>query len=140
MSEQPDADHVRPDDVDDATVEAVGKISEAFELLQRARGALYTFHQQIGWVDDTLGDGLELLRAAGHDELADELSRTWLGRNVLPGMWTFEVVEAFERTYYEVAVAGEDLVHERLSGGRRHVQEAERKASRRRDGPSDDEG
>lgn len=140
MAEQPDPAHQRPEGVDDATVDAVGRIGEAFELLERARGALYEFHQRIGWVDDILGDGLDQLRAAGHTELADELAGTWLGRNVLPGMWTFEVVEAFDRTYYEVAVAGERRVRETLMQGRRHVQEAERKAARRADGPEDDLG
>lgn len=140
MTQQPDAAHQRPDGTDDATVDAVGRIGEAFELLERARGALYEFHQQIGWVDDILGDGLERLRAAGHGELADRLTTTWLGRNVLPGMWTFEVVEAFDRTYYAVAVDGERRVREALMDGRRHVQEAERKAQRRLDGPDDDTG
>ncbi len=138
MAQQPDAAHQRPDGIDDATVDAVGKIGEAFELLERARGALYEFHQRIGWVDDTLGEGLEQLRAAGHGELADELTRSWLGRNVLPGMWTFEVVEAFDRTYYAVAVEGERRVRDTLMEGRRHVQEAERKAKRRSNGPADD--
>ena len=138
MAEQPDPAHQRPTGVDDATVDAVGKIGEAFELLERARGALYEFHQRIGWVDDTLGEGLDQLRAAGHERLADELSTTWLGRNVLPGMWTFEVVEAFDRTYYAVAVEKEREVREALMEGRRHVQEAERKARRRSNGPQDD--
>ena len=140
MAEQPDDAHQRPPGVDDATVDAVGKIGEAFELLERARGALYEFHQRIGWVDDTLGDGLDQLRAAGHTELADELAQRWLGRNVLPGMWTFEIVEAFDRTYYQVAVEGEQRVRDELMDGRRHIQEAERKAQRRIDGPDDDLG
>lgn len=140
MAEQPDDAHQRPPGVDDATVDAVGKIGEAFELLERARGALYEFHQRIGWVDDTLGDGVDQLRAAGHPELADELAQRWLGRNVLPGMWTFEIVEAFDRTYYQVAVEGEQRVRDRLMDGRRHIQEAERKAQRRIDGPDDDLG
>jgi hypothetical protein len=138
VAEQPEDLHQRPAGVDDATVDAVGKIGEAFELLERARGALYEFHQRIGWVDDTLGDGLDQLRGAGHTELADELARTWLGRNALPGMWTFEIVEAFDRTYYDVAVESERKVRETLMEGRRHVQEAERKAQRRADGPDDD--
>ena len=138
MAEQPDPAHQRPAGVDDATVDAVGKIGEAFELLERARGALYEFHQRIGWVDDTLAEGLDQLRAAGHERLADDLSETWLGRNVLPGMWTFEVVEAFDRTYCAVAVDKEREVREALMDGRRHVQEAEHKARRRSNGPQDD--
>ena len=140
MSAATDPQHRRPTGVDDLTVDAVGRISEAFDLLQRARGALYTFHQQIGWVDDTLSDGLEMLREAGHVDLADELAGNWVGRNVIPGMWTFELIEAFERTYYEVAVASERQVRETVMDGRQHIQEAERKVRRRQDGPTDDEG
>ena len=33
------------DDVDDRTVEAVGKLTEALETVERARGHLYSFHQ-----------------------------------------------------------------------------------------------
>lgn len=139
MGEATDPQHRRPGGIDDLTVDAMGKISEAFDILQRARGALYTFHQQIGWVDDTLDDGLEMLREAGHNDVADELARSWSGRNVIPGMWTFELVEAFERTYYEVAVASERHVREVVMDGRQHIQEAERKVRRRQDGPTDDE-
>lgn len=138
MADQPDTAHQRPDGADDATVAAVGRIGEAFEQLERARGVLYEFHQRMGRVDDILGDGLEQLHAAGHAELADELCSSWLGRNVLPGMWTFEVVEAFDRTYYAVAVDAERRVRDTLMGGRRHVFEAEHKQRRRRSGPRDD--
>ena len=140
MPETTDAAHQRPDGVDDLTVDAMGEISEAFDTLQRARGALYTFHQQIGFADDKLADGLQMLREAGHGEIADELDRTWLGRNVIPGMWTFQIMEAFERTYYEVAVASERRVREVVMEGREHIQEAERKVRRRDSGPTDDLG
>ena len=81
-----------------------------------------------------------MLREAGHGNLADELAGNWVGRNVIPGMWTFELIEAFERTYYEVAVASELQVRETVMDGRQHIQEAERKVRRRQDGPRDDEG
>lgn len=138
MPEQPDPEHARPDDVDDATVVAVGKISEAFEWIVRARGHLYDFHQMMGRADATLGEGIDGLRDAGHASLADELSSTWLGRNALPDRWSFEVVEAFDATYYDVACAGERRVREALMAGRHHVHEAEMKADRRADGPTDD--
>lgn len=140
MPEQPDPDHQRPDGVDDATVAATGRIREAYEWLIRARGSLYDFHQQVGHADALLGEGIAGLREAGHPELADELSATWLGRNALPDRWTFEVVEAFDATYFEVATACEREVRERLLDGRRHVHEAEMKAARRADGPTDDRG
>jgi hypothetical protein len=137
MPEQPDADHARPDGVDDATVAAVGKVSEAYEWMIRARGRLYDFHQMMGSADLTLGEAVDELREAGHTELADELSRTWVGRNVLRDRWTFEVVEEFDRTYFDVATDGERKARE-LCGGRHHVFESEMKADRRRDGPADD--
>lgn len=138
MPRQPDAEHARPDGVDDATVAAAGKIGEAYEWVVRARGALYTFHQQMGRADLILGEGIEMLREAGHDDLADELSRTWLGRNAIEDRWTFEIVEDFDRTYHDVATAGERRVRDHLLEGRHHVHESEMKAARRTDGPTSD--
>jgi hypothetical protein len=138
MAEQPDRRHARPEGLDDATVEATGRVREAYEWLIRARGSLYDFHQQVGRADALLGEGLDALRDAGHEELAEELSTTWVGRNALPDRWTFEIVEAFDDTYFDVATRGERLVRDRLLDGRRHVHEAELKARRRVDGPADD--
>ncbi|HSK22863.1 MAG TPA: hypothetical protein VK906_06790 [Egicoccus sp.] len=138
MPRQPDAEHARPDGVDDATVAAVGRIGEAFEWVVRARGTLYTFHQQMGRADLILGEGIRMLRDAGHDDLADDLSRTWLGRNAIEDRWTFEIVEDFDRTYHDVAAAGERRVREQLVAGRHHVHESEMKANRRADGPTAD--
>ncbi|MBS3941874.1 MAG: hypothetical protein KG028_13030 [Actinobacteria bacterium] len=138
MSRQPDAEHARPDGVDDATVAAVGRIGEAYEWVVRARGTLYTFHQQMGRADLLLGEGIEMLREAGHETLAEELSRTWLGRNAIEDRWTFEIVEDFDRTYHDAATAGERRVREQLVAGRHHVHESEMKAARREDGPTTD--
>lgn len=122
----------------DATIEAAGRISEAYETLIRARGHLYSFHQLLGTADLTLGDGIDQLRDAGHDELADELSQRWLGRNVLPDRWTFQVVEEFDDTYFELATAAMQRVRDALLGGERHPHEARMKAAEREDGPADD--
>lgn len=135
MPRQPDAEHARPGGVDDATVAAVGRIGEAYEWVVRARGSLYSFHQQMGRADLILGEGIEMLRDAGHDAVADELSRTWLGRNAIEDRWTFEIVEDFDRTYHDVATAGERQAREELVAGRHHVHESEMKATRREDGP-----
>src|SRR5215218_2167652 len=93
-----DADerHQRPPGVDDATVVAVGKLSEAIEWLERARGRLYDFHQMLGHLDFQMGDAVDLLRSAGHEELAERVEREVVGRNVLDGRWTFQVIEEFE--------------------------------------------
>jgi hypothetical protein len=123
--------HRRPPGVDDATVEAVGKLSEALEWLERARGRLYDFHQMLGHLDFQMGDAAELLAAAGHAEHAARIEEEVVGRNVLDGRWTFQIIEEFEDLYYEPVRAAEQSVREALLGGRRHVFEAELKERRR---------
>jgi hypothetical protein len=137
VPEQPDAAHTRPEGASDELVAAAGKVAEAYEWIVRARGHLYDFHQMMGHADATLGEGVVGLRDAGHVELADELATRWIGRNALPDRWTFEIVEAFDDTYYEVATELQGRVRDETMGGKRHVFEAEMKAGRR-DG-SDDE-
>ena len=126
-----DSRHRRPAGATDATVAAVGKASEALEWLERARGRLYDFHQMLGHLDLLLGDAVEMLRSAGHDELADVVDREIIGRNVLDGRWTFQIVEEFEDTYYEPVRAAEKRLRDELLDGRRHVYEAEMKEQRR---------
>ena len=130
----PDAAHQRPDGVDDATVAALGKLSEALEAVEVARGHLYTFHRLSGTADLTLGDAVKELRDAGHDELAERIDRELVGRNVLPGRWTFQIVEGYDDTYYSVFKELEQLARDQLVEGKRHLYEAEMKEDRRSDG------
>ncbi|CAN5179922.1 hypothetical protein BH09ACT8_BH09ACT8_11070 [soil metagenome] len=124
----------RPAGADDATVQAVGKLSEAAETVERARGALYTFHQLIGHADLQLGDAAGMLRTAGHLEIADRLEAEVVGRNVLSGRWTFQIVEEFDDDYWSVVRTHEKVVRDTLMAGMRHVYEAEMKADRRTPG------
>ncbi|WP_404385177.1 hypothetical protein LL946_04450 [Knoellia locipacati] len=126
--------HARPDGTSDATVEAVGKLSEAFEVIEEARGSLYAFHRNLGRADLTLGEAVDKLRAAGHTDLADEIETDLLGRNVLAGRWTFQVVEEFDDGYYSAFRDHDRRVREALMDGRRHVFEAEMKEERRTHG------
>ena len=119
------------DSHDDATVEAVGKLSEAFEVIEDARGSLYRFHRLSGTADFTLGEAVDLLREAGHDELADRIERELVGRNVLPGMWTFQVVERYDDDYYATFQRFVTEARDRLTGGERHIYEARLKQERR---------
>lgn len=116
-----------------ATVEAVGKLTEALETVEVARGHLYAFHQLTGSADFALSDAVELLRRAGHDDLANDLGRELVGRNVLPGRWTFQLVEEYEDTYYRVFREFERRGRQ-LVGGTRHAYEAELKRQRRTPG------
>ena len=126
----------RPEGADDATVAAVGKLSEAVETVERARGALYTFHQLMGHADLQLGEAVDQLRAAGHQDIADRLETEVVGRNVVSGRWSFQVVEEFDDDYWSVVRAEEKAVRDALMGGVRHVYEAEMKADRRTPGKS----
>ena len=130
----PDEAHTAPPGVDDATVEAVGRLTEALETTERARGHLYSFHQLTGEADFKIGDAVEMLRKAGHTELADSLSTRIVGRNVLPGRWTFQVVEEYDDGYWEPLREAEREVRDRLLRGRRHLAEARLKEERRTHG------
>ena len=100
---QTEADkRVRPDAMDDATVEAVGAVSEALECVERARGELYSFHQLMGHADLLLGEACDRLRAAGHDAVAERLDTEVIGRNVVHGRWTSQIVEDFDDNYWSV--------------------------------------
>ncbi|MBM0123777.1 hypothetical protein [Pimelobacter simplex] len=129
-----DDEHVRPDGVDDLTVEALGNISEALEAVEVARGHLYAFHRLSGTADLTLGKGVEQLREAGHTELADRLQTELVGRNVLHGRWTFQVVEEYDDGYYAAFKELEQAARDALVAGRRHLYEAEMKEDRRTHG------
>ncbi|QBF47295.1 hypothetical protein [Janibacter limosus] len=130
-----DAAHRRPDGVDDQTVEALGKLSEALEVVEEARGHLYAFHRRCGTADLTLQEAVGLLRRAGHTAMADDLQTNLVGRNVLPDRWSYQVVEEYDAMYHEPFRAAEAAAREELVEGRRHLYEAEMKVSERRDGP-----
>jgi hypothetical protein len=123
--------HPTPDGVDDATVEALGALSEALETTERARGHLYTFHQLTGEADLALGDAVDKLRAAGHDEVADRVERELVGRNVVADRWTFQVVEDYDDGYWSAFREHERRARDDLAGGVRHLFEARMKQERR---------
>lgn len=124
----------RPGGVDDDTIAAVGKVSEALEYVERARGHLYTFHQLMGHADLTLGEACDDLRSAGHEAVADRLSTELVGRNVLEGRWTFQIVEEFDDGYWTEFRNQEARVRDELQAGARHVFEAKMKEQRRTHG------
>ena len=136
MDEQdlPLPEHRRPDGVDDATVEALGKLSEALEVVEDARGHLYAFHRLTGTGDLALGDAVDLFREAGHGAIADRLQDELIGRNVIQGRWTFQVVEEYDDDYYATFKRLEAAARDDLVGGRRHLYEAEMKEDRRTHG------
>jgi hypothetical protein len=123
-------DRSRPD-LDDTTVEALGKLSEALETVEQARGQLYAFHQHSGRADLLLQDAVELFRKAGHEALADDLERDLVGRNVLADRWTFQLVEDYDAGYWSTFRAFDERARGKLAGGDRHVLEARMKQRER---------
>lgn len=126
LSEQ----HRRPEGASDDTVAAVGALTEALETVERARGHLFDFHQLTGSADLKLGEAADKLEQAGHTEVAEAVRRELVGRNVLPGRWTFQMVDEYEDGYYAAFRHWERKVRDDLLDGRRHVAEAEMKADR----------
>ncbi|MFG3144106.1 hypothetical protein [Streptomyces sp. NPDC048243] len=127
----------RPSGVSDATVEALGALSKALETTERARGHLYEFHQLTGGADFELDRAVRLLREAGHAAWADRVERDIVGRNVIPGHWTFQIVEAYNATYYEPFKDAEATIRGALADGVDHLFEAELKEKRRTGGHPD---
>jgi hypothetical protein len=130
----PDEGHRRPAGVDDATVAGLGKLSEALETVEHARGLLYGFHRLTGSADLALGEAVDLLRDAGHVEVAEQFETELVGRNVIAGRWTFQLVEEYDDGYYDLFRAMEREARQQLAGGRRHLFEAEMKESNRSHG------
>ena len=88
----------------------------------------------MGRADLLFGDAADELADAGHDELADLVRTEVVGRNVLEGRWTFQIVEEFDDGYYDAVRQAEQRVLDELLEGRRHVFEAEMKERRRTHG------
>jgi hypothetical protein len=124
----------RPAGVSDETVGALGKLGEAVEWMERARGHLYSFHQMCGRVDLLLGEVADEMAAAGHSDVAEAARTHLVGRNVLEGRWSFQVVEEYDATYWDVVRAFVDHAERTLMNGARHVYESEMKDDRRTGG------
>src|SRR4051812_7324359 len=129
-----DSAHRRPPGLDDTTVEALARLTEALETTERARGHLYAMHQLTGSADLALDEAVGLLRSAGHDAVAARIERELIGRNVIEGRWTFQIVEDYDDGYYALFRSLERLARDELAGGRRHLYEAEMKERRRTEG------
>jgi len=136
MADTPSLDpaHRRPADASDELVEAVGKVSEALEWVERARGHLFELHQMMGHADLLFGEAADALDGVGATEQAELLRTEVVGRNILEGRWTFQVVEEFDDGYYASVKGAEAQVRDDLMAGRRHVFEAEMKERRRTQG------
>jgi len=122
----------RPPEASDELVAALGKLSEALEGAEHARGMLYGFHQLCGTVDGNVQEAVSMLREAGEHELADEIAECLVGRDIIDGRWSFQIVEAYDEQYWEVFRDVEREARERTGFTERHVYEAELKEREQR--------
>ena len=134
LEDGPDEQHRRPPGVDDITVRALGKLSEALETVERARGHLYAMHQLTGTADFQLDEAVSLFMQCGRTALAERIEQELIGRNVTPGHWTFQLVEEYDDGYYAAFRSLEREARQQLAQGRRHLFEAELKEARRTHG------
>jgi hypothetical protein len=117
----------RPAGASDELVAALGKLSEALEVVEEARGLLYTFHRRSGRADLTLQEAVQALHDAGEHETAQQVADVLIGRDVIPGCWTFQIVEQYDSQYWQPFHAVEADVRERFADGTAHIYEAEMK-------------
>ena len=117
-----------------AETEAVGRASEALEYVERARGHLYSLHQLIGRADILFEEAADLFRECGADDQARRFADEVVGRNVLDGRWTFQIVEEFDDGYYAAVTDAVRGAEATFHGGARHVYEAQMKEERRTPG------
>jgi len=85
----------------------------------------------MGRADIEFGKATDQLNDVGLTTDARIFAQTLVGRNVLEGRWTFQVVDEFDALYYEVA---RDIVRQLERDhldGRRHVFERHLKERRR---------
>ncbi|AGB37915.1 hypothetical protein [Natronococcus occultus] len=108
----------------DRELEALHEVELGLEWLQRAQGCLLEFHHATGHGMDHLADAEILLRASGHEALADAIRTELLPHGVVDGdRWSYDVLEDFQETLLTETDVLESRVRRELADGRRHVPE-----------------
>ena len=105
--------------------------TEAMEYVERARGHLFTLHHLLGRADLLFAEVAAELRSQGRAGDAARIEREVVGRDVLEGRWSFEVLEEFEQEYYEPVRDAVRTV-ERRTTGRPHARAVRLRAAARR--------
>lgn len=134
MNDEPDQEHTRPVGLSDEEVTALDTFTRAFETVEVARGNLLQFHRLTGTADTQLREAVSQLRRCGHDRLADHVERELVGRNVIEGRWTFQIIEEYDDTYFSTWHHLERAARDEVANGRRHLLEAEMKETNRAHG------
>lgn len=134
MNDRPDHEHTRPAGLSDDEATALDTFTRALETVEVARGNLLQFHRLTGTADTQLREAVAQLRKCGHDRLADRVEHELVGRNVIEGRWTFQIIEEYDDTYFSTWRRLEGEARDEVADGRRHLLEAEMKETNRTHG------
>lgn len=119
-----DGSEDRTASLDDVQRDALHEVELGLEWLQRAHGHLVEFHHATGHGMDHLANAEELLREAGHDDLADRIRDEHLPTGVTAGdRWSYAVLEGFQDGVLADVQAFEADARNAIADGRRHVAE-----------------
>ncbi len=88
----------------------------------------------MGRADFLFEEAADLFRNAGEQGAAEGLECDVVGRNVLDGRWTFQVVDEFDQLYYGPVTEAVRALEREFHDGARHVYEARMKEQRRTHG------
>ncbi|QZY00777.1 hypothetical protein [Halobaculum rubrum] len=112
---------------------ALHSIQLGIEHAYRAYADLLGCHHRTGHAMDRFAEAEDLLRAAGHDEYADEIRDRLLPAGVVEDRWTYELVTAYRRNLLDELDGFETTVREDVADGVDHVAErAQQRAWRNR--------
>lgn len=111
------------DNLSEDEIAALHEVELGVEWLHRAHGHLVQFHHATGHAMDHLADAEPLLRASGHDALADRLRTELLPQGVLDDTWSYGVLEAFQSGCLSEVVSFESETRDSIADGARHVAE-----------------
>ena len=115
-------------DLSDAEREALHELQLGLEHVYRGYGALLTFHHQIGHAMDHVAEAEVRLRAAGHEQWADELRDHLLPAGAVDDLWKYELVEAVSDGFLRDVTDFEADVRDGLADGVGHVTERRQQA------------
>jgi hypothetical protein len=116
-------------DLTEDELTALHDLQLGIEHVYRAYGALLTFHHTVGHAMDRFAHAEQKLRDAGHDEWADDIRDRHLPAGAVDGMWTYELVDSFERDFLSELTDFESAVRDDLADGVSHVSERRQQAA-----------
>ncbi|MDF9744538.1 hypothetical protein [Natrinema salsiterrestre] len=120
----PDGESESVPALSDTECEALHEVELGLEWVQRAQGSLLEFHHATGHGMDHLYRAKELLRATGHDDLADAIRTELLPQGVVDeDRWSYDVLENFQDGLLAETRSLERRVRRDLADGERHVRE-----------------